>query len=81
MAPSVVALRPDTAAGADQALAALDRYLGRCKLASNTVKAYHRQCLAYLNWIDQGIVRLSMSWVLWVVRTDCGCAGGRVRRW
>lgn len=53
MAPSVVALRPDTAAGADQALAALDRYLGRCKLASNTVKAYHRQCLAYLAWLDQ----------------------------
>jgi hypothetical protein len=50
---SVVALRPDTTVDAEQALAALDRYLGRCNLASNTVKAYRRQCLTYLAWLDQ----------------------------
>jgi integrase/recombinase XerC len=53
MASPVVVLRPDTTAGTEQALAALDRHLGRCKLAANTVKAYHRQCLAYLTWLDQ----------------------------
>lgn len=54
MTSPVVPLRRDPKAdGADRALTALDRYLGRCKLAANTAKAYHRQCRAYLSWLDQ----------------------------
>lgn len=54
MSPSVTSLRPnaDTAAAA-QALEAVGRYLDRCKLASNTVKAYRRQCAAYVSWLGQ----------------------------
>ena len=42
MTAPVAALRPTTPVDAEQALTALDRYLGRCKLAASTVKAYHR---------------------------------------
>ena len=53
MTASVVPLHPDTAAAADQALAATSRYLGRCKLAENTVTAYRRQATAYVAWLAQ----------------------------
>lgn len=53
MAAPVTALRRNTTVDAEQALTALDRYLGRCKLAANTVTVYHRQCVAYLAWLDQ----------------------------
>ncbi|NIG12411.1 hypothetical protein F3J25_21520, partial [Enterobacter sp. Cy-1797] len=41
------------AATADQALTAVSRYLDRCKLAANTVKAYRRQATAYITWLNQ----------------------------
>jgi integrase len=49
----VVALHGDagTTAAAERALAAIERYLGRCKLAPNTVTAYRRQCAAYVTWL------------------------------
>jgi site-specific recombinase XerD len=53
MAPPVVALHPGTTVAGEQALTAVDRYLHRCKLAANTVKAYRRQCVAYLAWLTQ----------------------------
>ena len=40
-------------AAADRALAAIERYLGRCKLAPNTVTAYRRQCAAYVAWLAE----------------------------
>lgn len=49
----VRALHPDTPPAGAAALTALDRHLARCKLAVNTVTAYHRQCRAYLGWLDQ----------------------------
>jgi integrase len=56
-AAEVIALRPgpaaDTIPAADTALAATERYLDRCKLAANTVKAYRRQCRAYLTWLAE----------------------------
>jgi integrase len=50
---TVVALRADAEAAADQALTAVSRYLDRCKLAANTVKAYRRQAAAYVTWLNQ----------------------------
>jgi integrase/recombinase XerC len=49
----VVPLRPAASltAAAEQALAAVHRHLGRCKLAPNTVKAYRRQTIAYVSWL------------------------------
>lgn len=35
------------------ALAALERYLARCKLAANTVVAYRPHAAAYVAWLDQ----------------------------
>src|SRR5512135_2108394 len=49
---TVVPLRGGDTASAEAALAATDRYLDRCKLAPNTVKAYRRQCTAYLAWLQ-----------------------------
>jgi site-specific recombinase XerD len=46
----VIPLRLDRTTAAD-ALAALDRHLGRCKLADNTVTAYRRQAAAYVDWL------------------------------
>ncbi|HEX4815360.1 MAG TPA: tyrosine-type recombinase/integrase [Nonomuraea sp.] len=40
-------------AAAAQALAAIDRYLDRCKLSPNTVRAYRRQCAAYVAWLGE----------------------------
>ncbi|MEV5707975.1 tyrosine-type recombinase/integrase [Actinoallomurus sp. NPDC052274] len=56
MAAPVVPLRPDrhdSLAAAKVALSALDRHLGRCKLAANTIKAYKRQARAYLTWLTE----------------------------
>ena len=49
----VVPLRPagDSAAAAQEALAAVYRHLDRCKLSANTVKAYKRQTAAYVAWL------------------------------
>jgi integrase/recombinase XerC len=49
----VVRLRADAefAQAAEQAHAALGRFLGRCALATNTVRAYRRQATAYLAWL------------------------------
>jgi site-specific recombinase XerD len=49
----VVRLRGDTelAQAAQQAHAALTRYLDRCGLAANTVRAYRRQAAAYVGWL------------------------------
>jgi integrase len=41
----------DVTAAARQALAKTHRYLDRCKLAANTVKAYRRQTTAYVAWL------------------------------
>jgi site-specific recombinase XerD len=51
----VVRLRADNevAQAAEQAHAALTRYLDRCGLAANTVRAYRRQCAAYVGWLAQ----------------------------
>lgn len=51
MTPEVVALH--TAATAEHALAAVSRYLDRCKLAENTVKAYRRQNAAFVTWLGK----------------------------
>lgn len=47
----VIPLRIDQTTAAD-ALAALDRHLGRCKLADNTAAAYRRQARAYVEWLS-----------------------------
>ena len=50
----VVPLRADgddMATAAARALDAVGVYLGRCKLAANTVKAYRRQAAAYTAWL------------------------------
>ncbi len=51
----VVPLHPDAdaTAAAGQALAAVERYLDRCKLAANAAKAYRRQCTAYVAWLGE----------------------------
>jgi site-specific recombinase XerD len=41
------------ATAAERALAAIERYLGRCKLAPNTVTAYRRQCATYAGWLAE----------------------------
>jgi integrase len=46
--PAVVAT-----AAARHALAKTHRYLDRCKLAANTVKAYRRQTTAYVAWLEK----------------------------
>lgn len=51
MSASVVPLHPGSTEAAEQALAKAGRYLDRCKLAANTVKAYRRQCAAYVAWL------------------------------
>ena len=53
IAAPAVSLRPaaDVAAAARDALAAVHRHLGRCKLAANTVRAYKRQTAAYVAWL------------------------------
>jgi site-specific recombinase XerD len=54
MTAPVVPLHPgqlDPLAAAEGALTAAHRYLDRCKLAANTVKAYKRQTRAYLAWL------------------------------
>jgi integrase len=56
MTGSVVPLRPghdSPLAAAEAALTAIHRYLDRCKLAPNTVKAYQRQTRAYLAWLTE----------------------------
>jgi site-specific recombinase XerD len=50
-APVVALHDADATAAAERALAAIERYLGRCKLAPNTVTAYRRQCAAYVAWL------------------------------
>ncbi|SFQ26752.1 tyrosine-type recombinase/integrase [Amycolatopsis rubida] len=50
MTAEVVALRP-VAAAAERALAKTGRYLDRCKLAANTVRAYRCQNAAYVAWL------------------------------
>jgi integrase/recombinase XerC len=47
----VVPLHPDVTDAAQRALAAVHRYLARCELAGNTVKAYRRQTSAYVTWL------------------------------
>jgi integrase len=49
----VIALRPGTTEAAQTARIAVERYLDRCKLATNTVRAYRRQCAAYVAWLGQ----------------------------
>ena len=56
MTAPVVPLRPagDVTAAAAEALAALHRHLGRCKLSDKTVKAYKRQGAAFTAWLAAG---------------------------
>lgn len=42
----------DVTTAAQQALAKVHRHLDRCKLAANTVKAYRRQTIAYVVWLE-----------------------------
>ena len=42
-----------TAGEAQDALAKLQRYLGRCKLAVTTITAYRRQAAAYADWLGK----------------------------
>ncbi|MGI8313162.1 tyrosine-type recombinase/integrase [Saccharopolyspora hattusasensis] len=42
---------------AEQAAATVGRYLDRCKLAANTVKAYRRQCAAYVAWLTRNAAK------------------------
>lgn len=54
MAAPVVPIRPETGdltAAAGRALTTVHQYLGRCKLAVNTVKAYRRQATTYTTWL------------------------------
>jgi site-specific recombinase XerD len=56
MAAPVVPLRPgsgDPLATAGAALTAVHRYLDRCKLATNTVRAYKRQTRAFAAWLTE----------------------------
>lgn len=55
MTADVVALHPaaQVTDAAGNALTAVERYLDRCKLAANTVKAYRRQCSAYVAWLRE----------------------------
>jgi site-specific recombinase XerD len=53
MAVPAVQLRAGSGPAADEALAAVTRYLDRCKLAGNTVGAYQRQCRAYVTWLGR----------------------------
>lgn len=46
-------LHPESAVTGAHVLATTQAYLRRCKLAPNTVKAYDRQCSAYLAWVTQ----------------------------
>ena len=52
---NVVSLHPapELVPAAGQALAAVHRHLGRCKLSANTVKAYRRQTSAYVTWLTE----------------------------
>ncbi len=43
----------DVAAAAHDALTAVHRHLGRCKLSPNTIKAYRRQTIAYVAWLAE----------------------------
>jgi hypothetical protein len=43
-----IRLAVDVEAAARDALAAVHRHLGRCKLSANTVEAYQRQTAAYV---------------------------------
>ncbi|MFD1939581.1 MULTISPECIES: tyrosine-type recombinase/integrase [Nonomuraea] len=45
--------RSTVTAVAERALAAIERYLDRCKLSPHTVKAYRRQCAAYVAWLAE----------------------------
>ncbi len=38
---------------ADEVLMAITSYLGHCRLAAKTVKAYERHCRAYVGWLSQ----------------------------
>ncbi|MGP3961696.1 tyrosine-type recombinase/integrase [Nonomuraea sp. 3N208] len=40
-------------ATAAQALATIERYLDRCKLSEHTVRAYRRQCAAFVAWLGE----------------------------
>ena len=56
MTADVIRLRVDAGAAevaqaAEQAHAALTRYLDRCGLAANTLRAYRRQAAAYVGWL------------------------------
>lgn len=53
MPADIVALHPAATApeAAGVALEVLGRYLDRCKLSANTVKAYRRQAAAYVGWL------------------------------
>ncbi|SEP46487.1 tyrosine-type recombinase/integrase [Amycolatopsis saalfeldensis] len=51
MTTEVIPLHTEVAEAAEQALATLSRYLNRCKLAANTVRAYRRQAVAYVAWL------------------------------
>ncbi|HKT03480.1 MAG TPA: tyrosine-type recombinase/integrase [Rugosimonospora sp.] len=53
MSAEVIALRPGTTNTAEGARVAVEGYLDRCKLAANTVRAYRRQCRAYVDWLGQ----------------------------
>jgi integrase len=43
----------EVAHAAEQAQAALNRYLDRCALAANSVRAYRRQAAAYVAWLTE----------------------------
>lgn len=55
MSATVTQLHPagDVTTAAARALAAVTTYLDRCKLASNTVRAYRRQATAYVTWLGE----------------------------
>lgn len=53
MSASVRVPHPESAVTGNQVMASTEAYLRRCKLAPNTVKAYLRQCSAYLSWVTQ----------------------------
>ncbi|RSN46558.1 tyrosine-type recombinase/integrase [Actinomadura sp. WAC 06369] len=43
----------DVLAAARHALGEVERHLDRCALAANTVKAYRRQCAAFVGWLAE----------------------------
>lgn len=56
MNATVTPLHPDTdnvTTAATRAQEAVSRYLHRCKLSPATVKAYQRQCAAYVAWLTK----------------------------